>query len=346
MDRAVKKLRVLMLTRDSLVPPEDAAARPPAELVDAPWKCEFDVSETLRKLGHEVRPLGVYSDLGPIRETVTGWEPHATFNLLEEWDSVALYDQNVVSYLELLGARYTGCNPRGLMISRDKALSKKLLAYHRIRVPEFQVFPIGWRCRRRKRLAFPLFVKSASEHASLGISQASLVRDDEALVERVRFIHEKAGTDAIAEQFIDGRELYVSVVGNDRLRSFPAWELLFTEKPDDQPLIATRRAKWDPAYQKRWGVVSRAATDLEPGLAGRLAGLSRRIYRLLCLSGYARIDFRLSPEGEPYFLEANPNPQLAHGEDFAESVRAGGLEYPELVARLLGLGLAYRPVRV
>jgi D-alanine-D-alanine ligase len=341
----VKRLRVLLLVRKGLEPPETIEGTLEEEYKDADWKCEYDVSETLRGLGHEVRALGVYSDLTPIRQAVEEFKPEVTFNLLEEWDSVALYDQNVVAYLELLGCPYTGCNPRGLMLARDKALSKKLLAYHRIRVPEFQVFPLGRKVRRPRRLSFPLFVKSVTEDASLGISKASLVKDDGALAERVGFVHSKTGTDAIAEQFIEGRELYVPVLGNDRLAVFPAWELLFTEKPDGEPLIATRRAKWDPRYQKKWGVTSKAAADLPEGLAERIGKLSRRIYRILCLSGYARIDFRLSPEGKLYFLEANPNPQLAFGEDFAESVEVGGVGYEDLMQRILRLALQYRPAR-
>lgn len=341
----MRALRVLVLVREGLEPPGNAASLSAAKRKTAEWRTEFDVAEALRGLGHRTRVLGVYSDPEPIRRAVTEWQPHVTFNLLEEWAAVALYDQNVVAYLELLGARYTGCNPRGLVISRDKALSKKLLAYHGIRVPEFQVFPAGRRARRPRGLAFPLFVKSAGEHASLGISQASLVRDDAALAARVKFIHEKTGGDAIAERFIAGRELYVAVAGNGRLCSFPARELLRARKSDAVPLIATRRAKWDPAYQKRWGIASWPARNLPDGLTARLGALARRIYRLLCLSGYARIDFRLSPEGGLYFLEANPNPQLARGEDFAESARAAGVAYPQLLDRLLRLGRSYRAVR-
>jgi D-alanine-D-alanine ligase len=345
-DGTVKKLRVLLLVREGLEPPESIEEIPEDEYKNADWKCEFDVMATIENLGHQVKILGVYSDLAVIRNTIEEWQPHVAFNLLEEWDGMAVYDQNVVAYLELVHLKYTGCNPRGLVLARDKALSKKLLAYHRIRVPEFQVFPVGRKVRRVKRLAFPLFVKSATEDASLGISRASLVKDDAALAERVKFIHEKAASDAIAEQFIEGRELYVAVVGNERLRVFPVWELVFTEKPEDAPLIATRRAKWNSKYQKRWGVVTKEAEGLPEGMAERIRKLSKRIYRYLCLSGYARIDFRLSPEGELYFLEANPNPQLAFGEDFAESVEKGGVDYEHLLQLIINYGMKYRPVSV
>lgn len=342
----MKRMKVLVLVCEGLEPPESIEGMPEAEYLEAPWKCEYDIVASLQNLGHEVKVIGVYSDLGTIRSAVEEWHPDIAFNLLEEWDSVALWDHNVVSYLELLGTSYTGCNPRGLMLARDKAISKKLLTYHRVNTPEFYVFPMNRKVRRPKRLTFPLFVKSVTEDASLGISKASLVRDDEALTERVAFIHRNVGTDAIAEQFIEGRELYVSVVGNDRLTAFPVWELIFTEKEADAPLIATRRAKWDAKYQKKWGVTSKAAEGLPEGMAERIQKLSKRIYRHLCQSGYARIDFRLSTEHRLCFLEANPNPQLAFGEDFAESVEKGGVGYEQLLQRILRLGVRYRPVKV
>jgi D-alanine-D-alanine ligase len=340
----VKKLRVLVLLREGLEPPDSIEGMSNDEVYVAPWKTEYDVVSTLKDLGHQVRILGLYDDLLKVRKAVEEFEPHIAFNMMEEFGGVAQYDQNVVAYLELLGLKYTGCNPRGLVIARDKALSKKLLAYHRIRVPDFQVFRFGRKARRRKRLQFPLFVKSVIEDASLGISQASLVKDDEALRERVAFVHEHTGSDAIAEEFIGGRELYVGVLGNQRLEVLPVWELLFSEKPEDQPLIATARAKWNLKYQKKWGVESRAAKNLPKGLRELVERRCRRIYRNLGLSSYARLDFRLDKR-RLYFLEANPNPQLAYGEDFAESARKKGMSYEKLIQRIINLGLRYRPSR-
>jgi D-alanine-D-alanine ligase len=290
-------------------------------------------------MGHEVLPLGVRDDLSVIRNTIQEWRPDITFNLLEEFDGIAMYDQNVVSYLELLRIPYTGCSPRGLMLARDKALSKQILSYHRIRVPDFAVFPIGRKVRRPRRLRFPLFVKSLVEEASLGISQASLVEDDAKLHERVAFVHERLGTDAIVEEYIEGRELYAGILGNLRLQVFPIWELLFTKMPDDAPRIATRKVKWDYEYQKKWGIVSQEASNLPSGLVDKICHLAKRIYRILGLNGYARMDLRLSAGGELYVLEANPNPQIAYGEDFAESAEKAGLDYPDLLQRILNLGL-------
>jgi D-alanine-D-alanine ligase len=333
----MKKLRVLALMHPDLVPPDDAEKYSEEERFE--WKTEWDVIRTLRKSGHDVRALGIQDELQPIRAAVDEFKPDVAFNLLEEFQGNVLYDQNVVSLLELLGVPYTGCNPRGLVISREKDLSKKLLIYHRIHVPAFHVFPVRRKVKRPRALAFPLIVKSLTEHASLGISQASLVNTDEELAERVAFVHRRLNTDAIAEQFIEGREIYVGVIGNDRLTALPPRELVFEHAPDGAPLIATARAKHDLDYQKRHGIDQRAAVDLPDGVAAGLEHLAKRIYRTLELTGYARLDFRLRPDGALYFLEANPNPEIALGEEFASGAEAAGISYPELLQRILNLGM-------
>jgi len=334
-----RKLRVLALVEAPLVPPEDASIRYAAE---SPWKTEFDVLRTLRKLGHEVQVLGVDTDLGPIREAVGTMKPDLVFNLLEDFDDVPVYDQNVVSYLELLRVPYTGCNPRGLILARDKALSKKVLSYHRVRVPEFAVVRMGQPVRRPKRLAFPLIVKSLVKEGSAGIAQTSLVDSDQKLAERVRFVHQRLATDAIVERYIDGRELYVGVLGNHRLRVLPIWELSFRNLPDEAPRIATEKVKWDRRYQRKVGVRTALAKDLPEPLVHHIQRLCRRIYRILEITGYARLDFRLTPDGQVYVLEANPNPQLADGEDFADSAAKSGLSYAALLQRIMNLALEGR----
>jgi D-alanine-D-alanine ligase len=337
----MKKLRILALVHEQLVPPDTLVGHSEKDI--NVWKTEFDVIHHLRALGHEVQVLGVQYELLPIRDAVEQWKPHIVFNLLEEFHGEVLFDQNVVSFLELLKVPYTGCNPRGMIISRGKALSKKLLAYHRIKVPDFAVFPIGRKVKRPPRLAFPLIVKSLIEHASVGIARASVVDSDEKLVERVRFVHEKIGTDAIAEQFIEGREIYVSIMGNERLTTFPAWELVAEKRADDAPLIATARVKHDIEYQQRHGIDIRAA-ELTTEQHAHLIHVSKRIFKTLELSGYARIDFRLGSDGQFYFLEANPNPEIAEREEFASAARAADVEYPELLQRIVGLGLRQQRV--
>jgi D-alanine-D-alanine ligase len=289
--------------------------------------------------------LGVKDDLSPGRKAIADHSPHIIFNLLESFHDVGAFDQHVASFLELLRVPYTGCNPRGLTLARDKALSKTLLAYHRIPVPDFMVVRRGRRVRRPKKLGFPLIVKSLPQEASIGISRASVVDDDERLQERVRFIHQSIGTDAIVEQFVGGRELYVGVLGNQRLEVFPIWELRWDKMPEDGRLIMTDRAKWNTNYQKKYGVMTGPA-DISAEQAAALRRLCKRIYRTLDLSGYARIDLRMDEAGRVYVLEANPNPQLAYGEDFAESAEHGGVSYEALLQKILNCGLSWRPERL
>jgi D-alanine-D-alanine ligase len=338
------RLRVLALVHRHLVPPETVPEG--TDLLSAPWRTEYDVISTLKGMGHEVQALGVHDDLGDIRRTAEDWKPHIAFNLLEGFDDVTIFDQNVVSHLELLKLSYTGCNPRGLLLARDKSLSKKLLSYHRIQVPEFEVFRIGRPIRRPKRLTYPAIVKSLTQESSIGISQASVVDSDERLKERVTFIHESIGTAAIVERYIEGRELYVGVLGNQALQSLPVWELFFTNMPDGARRIATDRVKWSVKYQKKYGIDSGPAKDLSEPQCDEIQHVCKRAYRALELSGYARIDLRLDERGNVWVLEANPNPQIAKGEDFAASAEKVGVAYDALLQRIMNLGLRWQPESV
>ena len=332
----MKKLRVMVLMHESLVPPESLEGKSQKEIEQ--WRTEYDVVTTLKEAGHEVLQLGVGDEILPIREGIKEWEPDIAFNLLEAFHGECVYDQHVVSYLELMRQHYTGCNPRGLTLARDKALSKKVLMYHRVKVPAFMVVLMGRKARRPRRLGFPLIVKSLVAEASCGIAQASVVDNDEKLEERVRFIHQRVGTDAIVEEYIDGREIYVGVMGTKRLEVFPAWEIILDNLPPDAVRIATEKVKWDPSYQKRHQITwKKAALPVES--EDRLAKLSKRIYRALNLSGYARLDFRMDAQGQLFLLEANPNPNIAWEDEFAMSAKAMGVEYPRLLERILRLGM-------
>jgi D-alanine-D-alanine ligase len=338
------RLRVLALVHRHLIPPD--ALEEGTDPVSAPWRTEYDVISTLRAMGHEVQPLGVHDDLGEIRRVATEWKPHIAFNLLEGFDDIAIFDQNVVSHLELLKLPYTGCNPRGLLLARDKSLSKKLLAYHRIAVPEFEVYRAGRPIRRPKRLPFPLIVKSLTQEASIGISQASVVDSDEKLKERVAFIHESIGTAAIVEQYIEGRELYVGLIGNQTLQSLPVWELFFSNMPPEAKRIATDRVKWSVKYQQKYGIESGPARELPDTVCDTIQHVCKRAFRALELSGFARIDLRLDETGRVWVLEANPNPQIAKGEDFAASAEKVGLSYETVLQRIINLGLRWQPESV
>jgi D-alanine-D-alanine ligase len=308
----------------------------------AEFRTEFDVTSQLRRMGHEVRPIGIGDSLTELRAAIQDWKPQVCFNLLEEFGGIVTYDQHVVAWLELLRQPYTGCNPRGMMLSRDKVLSKQVLAWHRIPTPQFAVFRRGAAARIPAKLRYPLFVKSATEDASLGISQASIVEDRARLKERIQFVHEHTQSDALVEEYVGGRELYVGVIGNGRMRTLTPWEFIFGELKSGRAPIATRRAKWDSAYQKRHGITSGKAEQLPAGLAARLDRLARRIYHALQMSGYARMDFRLREDGTPFVLEANANPNLEQEEDFADAALHDGIGYGELLQRIISLGLGYR----
>ena len=337
----MRKQRILVIVHESLVPPTDISGLSEAE-VD-PFRMEYNVTSTLRNLGHDVRVIGILDRLNELRETALEWQPHVVFNLLDEFSGIAAYDHYVAVYLELMKQAYTGCNPRGMMVSRDKVLTKQVLAAHRIATPAFHVCPFGRRFRVPRRLRFPLFVKSATEDASLNIAQASVVEDLQSLKERVEFIHEHTQSDALVEEYIDGREFYIGLLGNTRLTTLPVWEMDFGNLSHAQTRIATRKVKWDRKYQERHGIATGPAKDLEPELQKRLHRWAKRIFRALHMSGYARLDLRMRSDGTVFLLEANANPDLTYGEDFAESAHAAGIDYGALLTRIVKLGRSYMP---
>jgi D-alanine-D-alanine ligase len=333
-----KSQRVLVLVHETLVPPDDITGFTDQQVDE--WRTEYDVISSLRAMGHEIKVLGLGDNLAELRATILDWKPDIAFNLLEEFQGIVTYDQYVVAFLELMRLPYTGCNPRGMMISRDKVLSKQILSYHRIASARYALLPRKRRYLQPRKLKFPLFVKSATEDASLGISQASIVSDAARLRERVEFIHQQTNSDALVEEYIEGREIYIGVMGNERLTTFPVWELNFGTLPDLMS-IATRKVKWDRKYQQRHGIGTGPALDLPPAMPQRLAFLARRIYRALSLSGYARIDLRLKPDGSVYVLEANANPNLAQTEDFATSALSAGVGYDVVLQRIMQYGENY-----
>ncbi len=335
----MKKLRVMMLVHpemeplDHLTDPHD-----PAYL-----KCEteIDVKRALLKLGHEVQVVTVHDELRPIRKTIQQWHPHITFNLLEDFAGNGALDFYVVSYLDMAGIAFTGCNPRGMMLARDKALSKKILHYHRIKVPEFKIFPYGKKIKahKLKDLPYPMIVKSNIEQGSVGISQASYVTNQKDLLHRIEQLHNMTQGDAIVEQYIDGRELYVSITGNKRLEVLPIRELSFNDKASQEQRIATYNVKWNDKYRKKIGFKYGFAQCLQKATQTQIEKLTKRVYRKLLLSGYARLDLRMDTKGDIYVLEANPNAAITHDDELALSAKKAGYRYEELIQRLLKLGL-------
>jgi D-alanine-D-alanine ligase len=332
-------MRVLLLTHQQFDPPDSLDGLSDKEI--APWKTEYDVLAALEQLGHEIRILGAVTELPAIRKELESWKPAVAFNLLEEFRGEEFHVPFVLGYLRLMRLPFTGCNPASLLMVDDKPLTKKVLRYHRIPVPDFAPFPRGRKPKRPPRLGFPLIVKSSTMHGSVGIAQSSVVDDDDALEERVRYVHESLGTEAIAEQYVEGRELYVGMIGNRRLETLPVWEMHFDKLPTGSHAIATQSVKWDLDYQDRHRIRTGPAHNLPPETAAAIERLSRRVYRILGLNGYARMDFRLRPDGRLFLLEANPNPDLAHDEDFADSAHARGIPYDRLIRRILNLGLRH-----
>ena len=340
------KHRVLVLT-DHNVPSPDRFDN--LEEMDerwgGEWRTEAGVLQALAAVGHEVRIQGAITDLKVVKDLIADWQPNIVYNLLESIFGENIYVPYLLGYFELMGQPFTGCNPAGLFFAYNKPLMKKVLAYHRIPIPHFRVFPVGKAVRRPRSLPFPLIVKSTSEHGSEGISQASIVTSDEKLKERVEFIHTRLRTDAMAEQFIEGREFYVGVLGNNRLETFPVWEIRFRNLPEGTQAIATSKVKWDLEYREKLGISTAAAENLPPGCDQLMSKLCKRIYSILGLCGYARMDFRLSADGKIYLIEPNPNPDLGSQEDFAMSAMAAGMSYEDLVQKVLTLGLRYQTGR-
>jgi len=332
-----KKLKVLVLFDGTS--PTSLDQDFSKEMKTKDWKTEADVMAALGAVGHTAEHLAIFDDVDLLRQKLETFAPDVLFNLVEQFRNNPGFDQNIVSFFEMQGRPFTGCGSTGLTLCKHKGISKKILHYHGIHVPHFVVVPRGQRIGRPKQLKFPILVKPVKEEASYGISQASFVETDDDFRERVAFIHEKYNSDAIAEEYIEGRELYVSLMGNVKLTVFPIRELVFREVPPNEPKIATYKAKWDDEYRKRWGLENQFAEGLDPALVAHIEQTCKRIYRLLTIDGYARIDLRLAADNKLFFIEANPNPILADDEDFALSAVKAGFPYPQLIDRIARQGM-------
>jgi D-alanine-D-alanine ligase len=296
---------------------------------------EADVLACLQRLGHEVDTLAVFDDVVCMVEKLKAFAPDVVFNLTESFHSSRAHEPDIPALLELMKIHYTGTRPDGLMLCKDKALAKKVLAYHRVRVPHFVISTELRPLKHLRRFVYPAFVKPVGEESSDGIAKASFAKSEDEALERARFIHEKFNCDALIEEYIDGRELYLSVMGNRKLTVFPPREIFFHEVPEDTPKFATFKAKWDDSYRKKWGIQNGPAKELPAGIDEKLARLARKVYRVLKIRGFGRVDVRLTPAGEIVVIEANPNPSLACEDDFAQAAAAGGVAYDVLIQKIL-----------
>jgi D-alanine-D-alanine ligase len=338
MTRARRRYKVLVLFDTAGTPPADQDFS--KELKTDDWAAEAHVIEALKKLSHEIRTLGVWDEPSMIIDEIKANPPDVVFNLTEHFNEVSAYDRNVAGLLEMMGVPHTGSSPTGLTLCKNKGMAKELLAYHKIRVPNFVIFSPGAAIKKPKNLKYPLFIKPLKEEGSVGIALDSFVESDEAFEERVRFIHERLNQEALAEEYIEGRELYVSILGNQRLRVFPFREVVFTEIPEGQPKFSTFKAKWDDTYRKRWGIRNIFAEPMANGTEQRVAKIGKAVYRALRLRGYGRIDLRLTPGDEIVVLEANPNPNLDRDDEFAQSAMKAGLSYESLIQHIVTLALS------
>jgi D-alanine-D-alanine ligase len=334
----MQKLRILVLFDTDTEPPVQQDYK---KQLESSEEAEFDVARALIGLGHEVRLLGFRSDLDQLVNGLRVDKPDLVFNLTERFRNLSALDFGVAAILEMLDIPYTGAGAEGLILARDKALTKMVLAYHNLRIPHFMVCERRAPVQRPSDIRFPLIVKPLDEDASVGISQASVVRDDQALAERVTFIHDRFSTDAIVEEFIAGRELYVGVIGNgsDPPRALPPIEMVFGEKTDEQARIATFKVKWSVKHRESRGIENRIATDLPRPLADQLADVAVRAYKAAGLRDYGRIDVRLAHDDEIYIVEANPNPYLADGEDLAWAAEEGGFPYPQFIQKIAEMAM-------
>ncbi|HEU5260717.1 MAG TPA: hypothetical protein VFU41_04730 [Gemmatimonadales bacterium] len=297
-------------------------------------EAEYDVARALVARGHDVLMVGVGEELAPMLERLAKFQPKLVFNGCEAFRGHARHEYGLAAVLEMHGYRYTGSSPTALLLARNKSLTKKVLAFHGIRVSAFAEFHPGEKPVRPSELRFPLIVKPLLEDASVGIAQASVVEDDEGLVQRVTFIHEKFRQAAIVEELIEGRELYVGLLGNERLQVLPIIEMMFGEADDSEHRIATYKAKWDEDYRKRKKIKNVFAKGLSEDVTAKIADICTTAFHALWLQDYGRVDLRLTHD-EVYVLEVNPNPFIAYEHEMANAAEKAGMSYEDFIQRIV-----------
>jgi D-alanine-D-alanine ligase len=296
------------------------------------------VARTLRRLGHRVSVLGVYGDLKRLVGGLMRRKPDLVFNLMEMFGENVFGDIPVTGLLDLLGLHYTGSGPGELYLSQDKGLTKKLLAFEDILYPRFAVFSREAAFETGGNLRMPLFVKPLRSDASIGIGGKSLVHDAVALMERVTAIRKELNDSALAEEYIEGREFYVGVLGNAQAKPLPPVEIDFTGFPEGVPKVMDSKAKWDERSREYKGTRSVVA-NLPDELRARLQKVAVDAYRALRVRDYGRVDLRLTDTGEIYVLEVNASCYLERTSEFAMAAAAGGIDYPRMIERIVNLAM-------
>ncbi len=330
----MKKFKVLLLFHSPYFKPRGYLYQ--EEMADPEnMYTEKNVLEALRANGYEVNVLGLYNDLAPLYEEVRDNKPDVIFNMVEVFNQRTNFDKNIAAVLEMLDIPYTGASSGCLFVCNNKALTKKILRFHRIKTPRFHVFYRKHKIWLPKIIKLPAVIKPLCEEASRGISQASIVDNEQAFIDRIKFIHENMQMDAIAEEYIDGREMYVSVLGNKRITVLPPRELKFGQLPEDEPRIATYKAKWDDNYRDRWGIKSVFPGKFAEGVEETILDVCKRAYAALDMDSYARFDIRVTNDGKVYVLEANANPCIARVDEMAQSAEKQGIAYEKLIRNVV-----------
>lgn len=328
----MEKKKILMVSHPSLDPRQ---RRPKGVApMDLDWKTERDVWNALKHLEHEVEFCGIEDDLSGLRARLVDFSPDVVFNLIEEFRGEATLDFVLPAELEAAGVKYTGCHPAGLVLARNKVHCKKIVAYHGIPTPGFFLEEELLDSSTRKSARWPLILKYIREDASLGLTQANVVENWKDAKTQWQRLRENHPAEVFAEEFIPGIDCTVAILGNQKTTVFPPWQISLPSHSH----IASERVKWDSRFRHKNNIRAGRCRVLDKHQEERIQSAAQEIYSVLGLSGLARIDFRISEkDGEIFFLEANPNPNIAKNEDVADSAKARGWSYPQLIQSLLEL---------
>ena len=310
-------------------------------LADDPVVAQLE--DAIRPLGHDCERVSVGEDVAQVLHALRASSPDLVFNLAESFSGKSALESSVAGLLNLLHLRYTGSSPVTLGLAGDKSLTKKVLAFHGVRTPEFATLyrgAVDW----AGELAFPLIVKPPQEDASVGITHKSVVRDVRELLQTMGSVHSEFQSPVLVEQFIDGREFYVGVLGNQQPQALPVIEMDFTGFPADRPKIASWAAKWGEDESgggaEYAGTHSVFPSDLDAELTARLQEVAVSAFQALRIRDYGRVDLRVNADGEIFVIEVNPNCYLERGSEFARAAAQAGIEYDDLVARIVELASA------
>jgi len=304
----------------------------------APEEDVQDVYEALKEIGHNPVFLRLDGTTQSLVDLATA-EADLIFNLVESFGGDDTHDSRVAGYLELMGRKFTGAGSHGLYLAQDKALAKKIFAFHGIHTPYFATVYRG-RTEHAHDIQFPVIVKPQREDGSIGIHFGAVCGTIKELMERIDYIHAEFDSPALIEEYIEGRELYVAVLGNEKAEALPVVELDLSKLPKGTPKIAGSEVKWEEdteAYKQTWPFIPE---DLGEDLVKRISDTAVQAFQALQLRDYGRIDFRLASDGTLHVLEVNPNPYLLPSAEFTMAAKKSGRSYKELIGEIVDLALA------